>query len=225
MTIKVLFEDNHLLVVEKPVNIPVQGDISKDMDLLSYFKLYIKDKYNKPGDVYLGLVHRLDRPVGGVMVFARTSKAASRLSEQIRGREMQKTYLAVTEGKFNIKQGTYIDYLWKDRKSNQVKVVSQGFNDGRKAILHYEVLDERNNMALVGINLETGRSHQIRVQLSYNGHPVIGDKKYGGMGRGFTDNLALWSYKLTFRHPVKDEIISITSIPPANKPWDIFSIN
>ena len=223
--ISIIYEDNHLLVVEKPANIPVQADISKDPDLLSMLKIYLTEKYKKPGNVYLGLVHRLDRPVGGVMVFAKTSKAASRLSEQVRSREIEKIYLAVTEGSFGSRSGTYKNFMLKDRNRNKAAIVPEGIPKSYEAVLQYDVIEERNNMTLVRINLKTGRSHQIRAQLSYNGHPIVGDVKYGRAKQsGFTDNLALWSYQLSFRHPVKDETMSFTSAPPGCYPWVLFSL-
>ena len=171
--INILYEDNHLLVVEKPINIPVQADSSKDEDLLNILKQYIKEKYNKPKEVYLGIVHRLDRPVGGIMVFARTSKSASRLSEQVRTNQFNKIYNAVCLNKIN-ESGRLEDYLLKDTKTNIVKVDK----NGKKAILNYKRLDYKNNMSLVEIKLETGRSHQFRVQLSHNGNPLYVDQKY-----------------------------------------------
>lgn len=224
--IKVLYEDNHLLVVEKPANMSVQEDISGDKDLLSALKAYIKEKYEKPGDVFIGLVHRLDRPVGGVMVFARTSKAAARLSEQMRSRTVQKTYFAVAEGLINSLHGTLTDYLYKDRNSNTVNVVSKDTNGSREAILQYQVIKHKDGKTLLKINLETGRSHQIRIQMSNIGHPIAGDMKYGQKGqKGFTNNLALWSYNLSFRHPIKNENLKLISIPPKFYPWDIFSVD
>ena len=168
--INIIYEDNHLLVVEKPINVPVQADKSGDDDLLNILKKYIKDKYNKPGDVYLGLVHRLDRPVGGVMVFAKTSKAASRLSKQIQKGEMKKIYMAVTQGKVS-ESGTFIDKLKKDEKNNITRVSE----DGKEAELSYNLIGFINNLSLVRINLKTGRSHQIRVQFASKiefRHPV-----------------------------------------------------
>ena len=171
------------------------------------------------------MVHRLDRPVGGVMVFAKTSKAASRLSEQVRSRKMEKIYLAVTEGSFGNKNGSYYNFLIKDRDRNKVAVVPEGTPKSYEAVMRYGVIEEQNNMTLVKINLETGRPHQIRAQLSHNGHPIVGDVKYGKVKQtGFTDNLALWSYQLSFKHPVKDEIISFTSSPPNCYPWILFNL-
>ena len=162
-----------MLVVEKKVNIPVQADSSHDTDLLTILKSYLKEKYNKPGNVYLGLVHRLDRPVGGVMVFAKTSKCASRLSEQVRCNKLNKIYYAVVENKIN-NSGKLENNLLKDTKNNIVKVDK----NGKKSILYYEKVSEKDNLTLIKIKLETGRSHQIRVQLSYNGNPLYGDQKY-----------------------------------------------
>lgn len=221
--IKILYEDNHLLGVEKPANIPVQEDISGDGDFLSLLKQYIKEKYNKKGEAFIGMVHRLDRPVGGAMIFARTSKAASRLSEQIRTRQVQKTYLAVVEGSFPSSAGTYHNYLLKNRDDNIVKVVSRDTTGSQEAILNYQVIAGHDGKSLVKIDLETGRPHQIRVQFSHNGHPLVGDGKYGQADRrGFTKHLALWSFQMAFRHPVKDEIIHITSNPPKETPWNLF---
>ena len=221
---KVLYEDNHLLAVEKPVDMPVQKDISSDDDLLSLLKRYIKDKYNKPGNVFLGLVHRLDRPVGGAMVLARTSKAASRLSEQIRKREIKKIYLAVVNGILDRKSGILIDYLLKDKENNIVKVVSDVVPKSRKAVLRYSVIEHTDKLSLVMVYLETGRPHQIRVQLSNLGYPILGDKKYGhDNNSGYSNAPSLWSHILEFKHPVKDEIVTITSSPPHCYPWNLFS--
>ncbi|MBR6957437.1 MAG: RNA pseudouridine synthase, partial [Erysipelotrichaceae bacterium] len=174
--INVIYEDNHLLVVEKPVNIPVQGDSSNDEDLLTMLKQYLKEKYAKPGEVYLGLVHRLDRPVGGIMVFARTSKAASRLSKIIAERTFAKTYLAIVEGHSIRKSDTLTDYLIKDSKTNTVSVSDEAH--GKKAVLDYELLNSRNDLNLVKVNLHTGRSHQIRVQFASRNMPLWGDQGY-----------------------------------------------
>ena len=218
--IKVLYEDNHLLCVEKPCNIPTNSDDSNDEDVLSLCKKYIKDKYNKPGNVYLGLVHRLDRPVGGAMVFAKTSKAASRLSDTIRKKEMNKTYLAVLDGIPKNKKDTLEDYLYKDTKTNTVTVSNK--DKGKYARLSYEVIKEIDNKALVKIDLDTGRSHQIRVQFSSRGLPLIFDQRYNpNTTKG---QIALWSYELSFPHPVTKEIIKINSLPPTTKPWKDFAI-
>ena len=220
--IKVIYEDNHIIVVEKPVNIPSQGDKTGDLDMLTIVKQYIKEKYNKPGDVYLGLVHRLDRPTGGVMVFARTSKAASRLSEQIRNNEFHKKYLCIVDGKMEEKKGIMKDYLLKTEKTNTSRVVKEedkGFKNAKEAILDYEVLkyNDEINMSLVRVNLHTGRHHQIRVQFASRGHSLSGDQKYGTRGRG--KQLALWAYSLSFKHPVTKEELTFESFPEKTGSW------
>ena len=203
---QILYEDNHIIVVIKECNIPVQEDNSKDLDMLTMIKQYIKEKYNKPGNVYLGLVHRLDRPVGGVMVFAKTSKAASRLSEQIRNKSIEKRYIALTHN--HTKEHEILkDKLLKNEKTNTSKIDEQG----KYAILEYNLIEYRNNMSLIDINLLTGRHHQIRVQLSHHGYPIYGDQRYGIDKEGI--QIHLWAYKLKFKHPVKDEIMEFTYYP------------
>ena len=204
--LKIIFEDNHIIVVEKPVNIPSQGDKTGDIDMLSIIKEYLKEKYNKPGNVYLGLVHRLDRPVGGVMVFAKTSKAASRLSNEIRLGKIEKRYIALVHNKTKDKD-ILKDKLIKNKKTHMSYV-----NDlGKESILEYNLLNYKNNMSLLEINLITGRHHQIRVQLSHHGYPIYGDQKYGIDKEGI--QIHLWAYKLKFNHPVKDEIMNFTYYP------------
>lgn len=216
--LKVLYEDNHIIVVIKPYNIPSQSDKTNDIDMLSLVKEYIKEKYQKPGNVYVGLVHRLDRPVGGIMVFAKTSKAASRLSESIRNKSFSKTYLAVVNGKFEKQNGILENYLWKDEALNMSKVVSKDKKGAKLARLTYEVLAEKNDLSLVKINLETGRHHQIRVQFSNAGHSLYGDQKYGKDSMG--KQIALWAYRLEFKHPVKDEIMTFEALPEKNDVFD-----
>lgn len=218
--IKIIYEDNQLLVCEKPFNIPVQEDVSKDEDLLSILKRYVKEKYNKPGNVFLGLVHRLDRPVGGVMVFARTSKAASRLSNEIRERSFGKKYLAVVQGTPEKSSDIFQDYLYKDSKKNIVSVVDEGIKGAKKAVLSYELIETKNNLSLVKIDLLTGRPHQIRVQFSSRGMPLFGDVKYGGDS---FKNICLWSYGISFKHPVKEEIMNFNLLPPDELPWKNFN--
>lgn len=212
--VKVIYEDNHLLVVEKPINILSQADNTNDPDMLTILKKYIKEKYNKPGDVYLGLVHRLDRPVGGVMVFARTSKAASRLSEEIRTRNFKKVYTALVHGIIREKTGTLRHYLYKDEKTNMVEVVLSSDSRGKEAVLDYEVLEYRGSMSVVRVNLHTGRPHQIRVQFSTMGHPLLGDQRYG---KGFNEageQIHLWSSEITLTHPITKEPMTFRSRPP-----------
>ncbi len=217
----ILFEDNHLLVVNKPPNIPVQEDASGDTDLFNQLKDYIKIKYNKPGNVFLGLVHRLDRPARGVMVFARTSKAASRLSDQFRKGTVEKEYLIITQGKLEKKSGKLIDYLYKDRNKNVVSVVDSTFEGGKKAILEYEVINRLKELNLVKVRLETGRSHQIRVQFQNAGTPLWGDQKYNPEAT-VGEQLALMSNRLKIEHPTSKEQLSFSCPYPDEYPWDVF---
>ncbi len=217
--LKILYEDNHIIVVEKPPNIPSQGDKTNDEDMLTIIKEYIKEKYNKPGNVYLGLIHRLDRPVGGVMVFAKTSKAASRLSQQVRDKVFKKEYLVIVDGKLEKKKDTLENYLLKNERNNLSKVVKENTKNAKYAKLDYEVLkyNEEINLSLLKILLHTGRHHQIRVQLSHFGHSICGDQKYGTRGRG--KQIALWAYQLTINHPITKEEMTFTSIPEAIGSW------
>ena len=219
--LKVLYEDNHIIVVRKDPNIPSQADKTEDLDMLTIIKKYIKEKCNKPGNVYLGLVHRLDRPVGGVMVFAKTSKAASRLSNQVREKIFKKKYLAVVDGEFEKAKGTLEDYLYKDERNNISKVVNPEKKNAKLAKLYYEVLayNEVKDLSLVKVNLHTGRHHQIRVQLSHAGHSIFGDQKYGTRGRG--KQIALWAYELTIQHPVSKEEMTFKCLPESNGTWCI----
>ena len=215
----VLYEDNHLLVVAKPPNLPVQADSSGDEDLLTAMKAYIKQKYGKPGEVYLGLVHRLDRPVGGAMVFARTSKAAARLSEQVRTREMGRTYLAVVRGD-PPKEGALRHFLLKDERTNTSRAVSEGTKGAKEARLTYRVLARREGLSLCEIHLQTGRSHQIRVQFVSSGWPLWGDARYGGGKPG--EQIALWGCALDLTHPTRKEHLHIACPPPDRPPFSIF---
>ncbi len=221
INLKVIYEDNHIIVVEKPANIPSQGDKTGDLDMLTIIKAYLKEKYNKPGNVYLGLVHRLDRPVGGVMVFAKTSKAASRLSEQVREKVFKKKYLVIVNGKFKEKKGTLKDYLLKNERLNKSRVVEEGTKNSKYAELDYEVLkyDKEQNLSLLKIDLHTGRHHQIRVQLSSRDHSIYGDAKYNG--RGSARQLYLWAYELTIQNVISKEEMTFTSIPEKEKAWKI----
>jgi 23S rRNA pseudouridine1911/1915/1917 synthase len=219
--LKVIYEDNHIIVVEKIPNVPSQSDKTGDIDMLTMVKQYIKEKYNKPGNVYLGLVHRLDRPVGGIMIFAKTSKAASRLSDQVREKVFKKKYLAVVDGKIENKSGTLEDYLYKDEKNNISKVVNKGKKNAKFAKLDYDVIkyDEVKNLSLVKVNLHTGRHHQIRVQLSNFGHSIFGDQKYGTRGQG--KQIALWAYELTIKHPITKEEMTFKDLPESVGTWCI----
>ena len=199
--LKIFYEDNHIIVVEKKANILSQADSTKDIDMLTIIKKYIKEKYNKPGNVYLGLVHRLDRPVGGIMVFAKTSKAASRLSEEVRNHTLKKTYLAVVHGILDKSDGVFSDYLKKIGNGNTIVTTK---NDGKYSELHYKVLsyNKKDKQTLVEINLITGRHHQIRVQFASRGYPLCGDQRYGKEDK---TQIALYAYKLEFIHPVTKE--------------------
>ena len=218
--LNVIYEDNHIIVVEKPCNILSQKDSTGDIDMLTIVKDYIKKKYNKPGNVYLGLVHRLDRPVGGIMVFARSSKAASRLSEMIKNHNFSKKYLAIVNGIFDKKEGKLSDYLLKKEDGNTIVTDEKR---GKLSSLKYKVLDENksNNLSLVEILLLTGRHHQIRVQFSSRGHALYGDQRYGISD---DNQIALWAYELKFVHPVKKELMTFNCMPPKNKVWQMFNI-
>ncbi|MBQ7880333.1 MAG: RluA family pseudouridine synthase [Clostridia bacterium] len=218
----IVYEDNHLLVIIKPHNIGVQEDESKDDDLLNLLKQYIKVRDNKPGNVFLGLVHRLDRPTGGVMVFAKTSKCASRLTEQLKNHEMKKSYLCVVLGTPNQSKARLSCYLVKDAKTNIVNLATKSDYGAKQAILDYEVLEHRADMSLIKVDLLTGRSHQIRVQMSKQNNTVIfGDFKYGDKSHG--GNLALWAYQLRFNHPISKKPMVFKVLPDSEKlPWKVF---
>lgn len=209
---KIVYEDNHVIVVIKPHNVSVQEDDSKDPDMLTIIKEYFKDRDNKPGNVFLGLVHRLDRPTGGVMVFAKTSKAASRLSKQLKDKQLSKKYLCVVNGCPQIANNRLVTYLKKDEKTNTVKIAPKLESGTKEAILEYEVIESKSKYSLVKVNLITGRSHQIRVQMSGQLNvPIYGDFKYGDKDHG--GNLALWAYELTFVHPTTKEQMRFTVEP------------
>ncbi len=221
--IEILFEDNHLLVVVKPANVPVQADESGDADMLTLLKQYLIEKYNKPGDAYLGLVHRLDRPTGGVMVFAKTSKAASRLSEAIRNGDVEKRYFAIVEGTPRERSEKLTCYLKKFQDTNTVKVVPQLTEGAKYAELDYKVLESKNNMSLVSVNLITGRGHQIRVQMSAIGNPILGDARYGN-GEKLKLPLCLWAVELRFAHPVSGNQMMFRVYPPEEGAWTQFDM-
>lgn len=219
MKIKVIYEDNHIIVVEKPPNIASCGDKTNDISLMDYIKQYLKEKYKKPGDVYLGLIHRLDRPVGGVMVYAKTSKGAARLSEQVRNGEIKKTYLAVVLGHVE-SSGTIENYLYKDERNNISRVVDENKKNAKFAKLDYEVVNyiKEEDISLLKVNLHTGRHHQIRVQLASIGHSIYGDHKYG---KANGKQIALWAHKLTIKNPISKEEMTFESIPEAIGIWNI----
>ena len=218
----IVYEDNHIIVVVKEQNIPCCEDESKDLDLLNIIKNYIKVRDEKPGNVYIGLVHRLDRPTGGVMVFAKTSKAAARLSEQMKNGDFQKIYYAVLTGILPKKKQTLTNYLKKNPINNMVYVCGQTVAGAKFAELEYNVIEEQAGLSLTEIKLHTGRTHQIRVQTSHLGYPVYGDMRYGGEN-AVKGNLALWATSLSFSHPVTKERLTFKVEPPkTNAPWKIF---
>lgn len=215
--LNVLYEDNHIIVVVKPYNVLSQGDSTGDISIMDMVKDYIKEKYNKPGNVYLGLVHRLDRPVGGIMVFARTSKAASRLCKDFNEHKIIKKYLAIVHGKVD-DSGEFIDKIEKGKDGKSF--VSP---NGKEAILDYELIDynKEEDCSLVSINLKTGRHHQIRVQFSSRGHYLLGDQRYG-----VQDNkqISLFSYYLSFTHPVTKETMEFKVYPDRENYWTLFTM-
>jgi len=201
---KIIYEDNHIIVVIKPQNISVQEDESKDIDMLTIIKNFIKERDKKPGNVFLGLVHRLDRPTGGVMVFAKTSKAASRLTEQLKAKKLKKKYFCVINGRPQLVRDRLVTYLKKNEKTNTVNICTQLEEGSKEAVLEYEVVETKDKYSLMDINLITGRSHQIRVQMAKQLNlPIYGDFKYGDQDHG--GHLALWAYELSFVHPTNKE--------------------
>lgn len=213
--LSVLFEDNHCLAVDKPAGLLTMGDHTGEPTLVDAAREYLRRKYNKPGNVFVGVVHRLDRPVSGVVLFARTSKGASRLSEQFRVRSVEKTYLAVVEGMVAPAEGILADRLAKDRQRNVVSVVDEDDDDGQECRLAYRRIRKLGRFTLVEIQPETGRSHQIRVQLAARGWPIAGDRKYGARSHldGF---IGLHASSLVFQHPVSKERVTVSADLPEN---------
>ncbi|MBH5317878.1 RluA family pseudouridine synthase [Paenibacillus sp. GSMTC-2017] len=222
MRIKVLFEDNHLLAVVKPPGIPSQEDETGDPDMLTLLKADLKERHQKPGNVFLGLVHRLDRPVGGVMIFAKTSKAASRLSEAVRSRNFGKTYMCVVQGAPAKQEARLTHYIRKDQKKNQVTVFEKPTEEAKEAILTYSVIASSDRFSLIAVKLHTGRSHQIRAQMAYIGCPLLGDLKYGATKRNDVTDVALWSTSVSVPHPVTKEASTFCSTPENEYPWSIW---
>ena len=218
--LRVLYEDNHVIVVVKEKNVLSQADNTHDIDMLTIIKKYLKEKYNKPGNVYLGLVHRLDRPVSGIMVFAKTSKAASRLSDQVRKKEIKKTYMAVVKGIIKKDEDTFVDYLLKLDNGNTIVTTK---DKGKESVLTYKVL-KRNyekNETLVSIDLKTGRHHQIRVQFASRGYPLCGDQRYGKSDK---TQIALCAYKLEFIHPTTKQLMKFEIEKPLDTYWTDFTL-
>ena len=223
---EILYEDNHIIVVNKPQGVGSQPDKTGDKDLLTMVKEYIKEKYNKPGEAYVGLIHRLDRPTGGAIVYAKTSKAAARLSEQLRDGDFDKRYLTIVCGKPRESKGKIVSWLKKDERNNVVKIVPQTTNGAKRAELDYEVLEynSETDHSLVRVKLYSGRGHQIRVQMQSIKCPVFGDQKYGGEKMPKL-MLNLFASDLSFSHPVTKQKLIFRVYPPENlAAWNEFNI-
>jgi 23S rRNA pseudouridine1911/1915/1917 synthase len=218
--LKVLFEDNHIVIVNKRSGDITQGDRTGDKPLSDVVKEYIKDKYNKPGDVFLGVVHRLDRPTSGVIIFARTSKALERLNKMLRDKTINKTYWAVVKDAPKKEKQTLVNYLKKNPKNNKSSVFTKEIDGSKKGTLHYQVLKKLDNYSLLEIDLETGRHHQIRAQLSSIGFPIKGDLKYGFNRSNKDGSIHLHARKIEFIHPVSKEQISIIAPTPNEVIWN-----
>jgi 23S rRNA pseudouridine1911/1915/1917 synthase len=221
----ILYEDNHVLGVFKPAGVLVQGDRTGDTTLLELAKLWLIEKYQKPGNAFLGLVHRLDRPVAGVVIFAKTSKAASRLSHQFRARTIQKSYLAVVEGRLSPPSGTLVHYIRKhERRNRPVHIAETPFEDAKRAELSYALLEEADGNSLVQIQIQTGRHHQIRAQLAALGHPIIGDYKYRSRQMLPERKIALFALQICFKHPTLDQAVTVQAPLPDHWPWTLFHL-
>ena len=218
--LQVLFEDNHLIIVNKKAGDITQGDKTGDKPLSDVVKEYIKDKYNKPGNVFLGTVHRLDRPTSGCIIFARTSKALERLNKMLRDKTIQKTYWALVKIAPKKQEDTLINFLKKNPKNNKSSVYNKEIEGSKKAILHYKVIKKLHNYSLLEIDLETGRHHQIRTQLAYIGSPIKGDLKYGFDRSNKDGSISLHAKKINFLHPVTKEEIRITAPTPIDPIWN-----
>lgn len=221
MTLPVLYVDNHLLVIDKPAGVLSQEDRTSDADVLTLAKAWVKVEYEKPGKVYLGLVHRLDRPASGVMVLARTSKAAARLSEQFRNRTISKTYLALVSGMPEDGE-VYEDWLLK--RSETVQVVDEHYRGAKHAKMRVHVVRKIGQMSLIRVELSTGRAHQIRVQCAHRGHPIVGDFRYGSRSELDGRNLALHAFSLGLEHPTKKKRMTFHALPPATWPDDAIDV-
>lgn len=225
--LNIVYEDNHVIVAVKPFNVPSCPDGTGDKDMLTVIKEYLVDKYDKKGEAFAGLVHRLDRPTGGVMMFAKTSKAASRLSESLKNGEVEKKYLAVVVG---VPKEKFVlgltNYLLKDPAKNTVYNVPMATVGAKKAIMDYKVIASTDTASLISVRLHTGRAHQIRVQMSTLGNPLFGDQKYGAGKSPAGFNLALWATEIKFVHPTTKEKLVFRVYPPVDDvPWKSFEIN
>lgn len=218
----VLYEDNHIIVVNKNSGEIVQGDKTGDVPLSDIVKSWIKDKYNKPGNVFLGVVHRLDRPVQGVVVFAKTSKALSRLNDMFRTADVHKTYWAITKNRPEEPEGTLTHWLVRNEKQNKSYAYDTEKQNAKKAVLHYKLLAESDNYNLMEINLMTGRHHQIRCQMAHIGCPIKGDLKYGAKRSNIDGSISLLARKIEFVHPVSKEQITVVAPLPDDTLWHSF---
>ncbi|MFV0304269.1 MAG: RluA family pseudouridine synthase [Moheibacter sp.] len=218
-TPEILFEDNHLLIVNKKAGELAQGDHTGDIPIIDSLKSFIKIRDHKPGNVYLGLIHRLDRPTSGILIFAKTSKALSRMNEMFKTREVQKAYWAIVEGKPRKQFERLEHFLRKNQKNNKTTVFTKETPNAKKAILEYKVVNFLDNYTLVEVDLFTGRSHQIRSQLSFIGHSIKGDLKYGAKRSNPNGSISLHAREIEFTHPVKKEKIKITAPPPTENIW------
>lgn len=216
----ILYEDNHIIVINKRAGDIVQGDKTGDKPLSEVVKSYLKETYNKPGNVYLGVVHRLDRPTTGIVMFAKTSKALSRLNQMLKKHEIKKMYWALVKNKPDKSSDTLIHWLKKNPKTNKSTAFDNEIKDSKKAILHYSIIKELDNYCLLEINLETGRHHQIRTQLSKIGSPIKGDLKYGFDRSNPDASISLHAREIEFMHPVKKEVIKLTAPLPKDKIWE-----
>ncbi|MDA9245242.1 RluA family pseudouridine synthase [Polaribacter sp.] len=217
--LQVLFEDNHILIVNKRAGDITQGDKTGDKPLSEVVKEYVKDKYNKPGNVFIGTVHRLDRPTSGIVIFARTSKALERLNKMLRDKVIQKTYWAIVKNQPKVKTDTLTNFLKKDSKKNKSFVYKKEIEGSKKATLHFKVIQQLDNYSLLEVDLETGRHHQIRTQLSHIGSPIKGDLKYGFDRSNKDGSISLHARKINFIHPVTKEIITIIAPTPTDPIW------
>lgn len=222
--IPILYEDNHLIAVHKPSGLLIQGDKTGDITLIDLIKGHLKEKYQKPGNVFLGLIHRIDRPAAGVVVFAKTSKALARMNQLFYDRKVRKIYLAIVEHRPPINEGLITHYLKKNEKNNKAYISEIEKKGYQKAELYLSFITSSDKFHLVGIELHTGRHHQIRAQLSHLGSPIRGDLKYGARRSLPNGGIDLLSYHLVFPHPITGEMISITTHVPGNNPWQFFNI-
>ena len=218
----VIYEDNHIIAVNKQVGDLVQGDQTGDSTLADDVKAYIKKKYNKPGDVFLGIVHRLDRPVSGVVLFARTSKALTRLNKMFQDKTIKKTYWAIVDKRPDNEEGRLEHYIKKNQEKNKSNLYDRERSGAKKAILNYKLILSFTNYHLLEVDLETGRHHQIRAQLSRMDCHIKGDLKYGAKRSNPDGGISLHARSITFEHPVKKEDITITATPPDENLWNEF---